>query len=407
MGLYIHIPFCVSKCGYCDFLSFEGKGTDLQEQYVNALLNEIKATSYAPCRGGNLPPVSFAQDTPIDTIYIGGGTPTALPSHLLCKILSEAQAFNLAKDPEITVEMNPCTTPHSILPELKAHGVNRLSIGLQAFQDNLLKTISRAHTAEDFINTFHSARAAGINNINVDLMFGLPGQTQAHWQESLSQLIALSPEHVSAYSLTPAEDTPLWDALEKGSTHLPSESADREMYHEAISTLSAAGYQHYELSNFAKPGHESRHNVSCWLRKPYLGLGLGAHSFDTAARWHNTMDMKKYLCMPDNISEIREDYQPILVKDAMAETMFLGLRLTDGVNPQDFFNQYGKQLTDCYGPELEMLISKGLLAYKPNIATPPIVGAVTCRPQPGTQCSNIALTPLGLDLANQVFEAFL
>jgi len=370
MGLYIHIPFCVSKCGYCDFLSFEGKDDSLQRRYVEALIAEIQAANN--------------RTTEIDTVYIGGGTPTALPTHLLCEILHEVKHFNLTKDAEITVEMNPCTAPHSVLPDLKTCGVNRLSIGLQAWQDDLLATIGRAHTTQDFVSTMEAARAAGFDNINVDLMFGLPGQTQRHWQESIAQVAAFAPEHISAYSLTPAEDTLLWDALEAGKIQLPDESADRKMYHQAISLLAAAGYEHYELSNFAKPGRRSRHNVNCWLRKPYLGLGLGAHSFDGAARWNNTEDMGQYLSSP--LLNIIENHQQLSIQDTMSETMFLGLRLTKGISLQDFHNRFGKPLTDYYGPKLEMLTAKGLLAYKDGC---------------------IALTPLGLDLANQVFEAFL
>ena len=383
MGIYIHIPFCASKCDYCDFLSFDGTENDLQEQYVQALLKEIRAVCIKP---------------EVDTVYIGGGTPTALPSPLLCKILQEVQNFNLANNAEITIEMNPCTNVDSLLPELKAHGVNRLSIGLQAWQDDLLGRIKRHHTAGDFIKTIQSARSAGINNINVDLMFGLPGQTFDHWLECLAQVISHSPEHISAYSLTPAENTPLWDALETGDVCLPREEEDRAMYHEAIRLLAAAGYEHYELSNFAKPGHKSRHNVNCWLRRPYFGFGLGAHSFDGAARWNNTSNMEQYLdlCLAvsnknENFSKKRIEglainYELLTTQEAMAETMFLGLRMTKGISPQDFQANSGKSLIECYGSVLESFISKGLLEYKDE---------------------NIALTPLGLDLANQVFESFL
>ena len=383
IGMYIHIPFCASKCAYCDFLSFEGAGEGLQKQYVRALIEEMK---------------DF-RNTPIDTVYIGGATPTALPSPLLCEILQEVHSFNLAKDAEITVEMNPCTGSYSLLKEIKSYGVNRLSIGLQAWQDELLAKINRTHTANDFTRTIQAANAAGISNINVDLMFALPSQTLDHWRESIAQVIACSPQHISTYSLTPAENTPLWSALEAGKLHLPDEATDRAMYHEAISLLSAAGYDHYEISNFAKPGYESRHNIDCWRRKPYIGSGLGAHSFDGITRWSNTSDMTQYLEYWNAFIGVSErasvgaassrpltHYEEISPQDAMAEAMFLGLRMTKGVNPKDFHAQFGRTLQECYGPTIESLISKGLLAYKGE---------------------NIALTPLGLDLANQVFEAFL
>ena len=368
MGMYIHIPFCASKCSYCDFLSFEGAGQDLQKRYVGALLTEIKAAHI---------------ESKIDTVYFGGGTPTLLPSPLICAILQEVQSLNLAKDTEITVEMNPCTNAKNLLTDLKAHGVNRLSIGLQAWQDDLLASIKRAHTARDFADIIQAARSAGINNTNVDLMFGLPNQTINQWRETITHVVSLAPSHISMYSLTPAENTPLWDALEAGDICLPDETLDRAMYHEAISLLKSTGYEHYEISNFAKPGHESRHNVDCWQRKPYLGFGLGAHSFDGAARWSNTWDIARYL---DSPASAKEDFQTLTIQDAMAEMMFLGLRMTNGVNPSMFKDAFGKTLAECYGPILETLISNGLLEYKTE---------------------NIALTPLGLDLANQVFGAFL
>ena len=380
MGLYIHIPFCASKCAYCDFLSFEGMGEGVQSRYVDSLILEMQAAM-------------DVLDAVVDTVYIGGGTPTTLPSPLLCEILREVQRFNLAPDAEITLEMNPCTNPAAMLSDYKNHGVNRLSIGLQAWQDHMLAGLKRIHTADDFSQTMQTARAADIDNINVDLMFALPGQTMDDWRESIAQVIAHGPEHVSAYSLTPAAGTPLWDGLEAGRIHLPDEAVDRAMYHEAIKMLAAAGYGHYELSNFALPGRESRHNIDCWRRKPYRGFGLGAHSFDGLARWRNTLEMGRYLsCSPSlrakrsNPDCYRDDVEILSQRDAMAETMILGLRMTDGVNPQDFYHAFGVSLRDCYGAELETLVSKGLLI---NTA------------------ERVALTPLGLDLANQVFAAFL
>jgi len=420
MGLYIHIPFCVSKCDYCDFLSFGDDcevhflGTDsnvsdegrsfgagctandeinLKKQYVEALLAEMryvreKFVQHGASRGAELPC--------INTVYIGGGTPTALPTPLLCEILQEARRFNLSNDTEITVEMNPLTNANAQLQDLQGHGVNRLSIGLQAWQGHLLAAIGRINTDEcgiyhtAFTDTIQAAIVAGIDNINVDLMFGLPGQTHEHWKETLSQVIAHKPRHISAYSLTPAENTPLWDKLDADSLRLPDEATDREFYHYAIKQLAVAGYRHYELSNFAKPGKESRHNMDCWTRKPYLGFGLGAHSFSGDARWGNPTDLGHYMAAWRNLFPKRQkvecDYQQLSTKDAMAETMLLGLRLTDGVSLQEFYSKYGNHINDIYGSQLESLLSRGLLAYRGEY---------------------IALTPLGLDLANQVFEAFL
>jgi len=372
-GVYIHIPFCASKCAYCDFLSFEtevrrgGKWPHvIQEQYVQALLAEIRQHDFL--------------DAIIDTVYIGGGTPTTLPSPLLCEVLRQIQGLNLATDAEITLEMNPCTDV--ALSEYKAHGVNRLSIGLQAWQWDLLEKIKRSHTAESFPQIINDARVARFDNINIDLMFALPGQTMRNWRESISQVIELNPEHISTYSLTPAEGTPLWDWIEAGEITLPDEALDRAMYHEAISMLTAAGYKHYEISNFAKPGRESRHNVGCWRRKHYKGFGLGAHSFDGVCRWRNTRNMEWYI----NGYGLRKDIDVLTEGDAMAETMFLGLRMAIGVSKQEFYDAFGTTIAYIYGPKINKLIGKGLIVDTGD---------------------RIALTPRGLDFANQVFEVFL
>ncbi|MCL1788678.1 MAG: radical SAM protein, partial [Defluviitaleaceae bacterium] len=254
------------------------------------------------------------------------------------------------------------------------HPVNRLSLGLQTTHPHLLKAIHRTHTMDDFLQNYHAACTAGFTNINIDLMFALPGQTLDDWGSTLETIIALAPRHISAYSLTPAENTPLWDALDAGKTHLPAEEADRAMYHLAVKLLTEAGYTHYELSNFAKPGFESRHNVNCWRRVPYHAFGLGAHSFDGGKRWHNTQDMAAYLAG----DHAPQDVETLTAADADAETMILGLRLLQGVQEKDV-------PVACESAVLTQ-IKKGLLARENGF---------------------VRLTALGLDLANQVFEAFL
>ncbi|MCL2285450.1 MAG: radical SAM family heme chaperone HemW [Firmicutes bacterium] len=360
-GIYIHIPFCLQKCDYCDFLSFEGE-CGLMEKYTSALLHEME---------------QYKLTGVIDTVYIGGGTPTALPSHLLCKILPpdiRGWAGHIMPGAEITVEANPGTLTPSYLANLKAHGATRLSIGLQTTKPRLLKAINRIHTMGDFLENYHAARSAGFNNINVDLMFALPGQTVQDWQDTLEEIIALSPQHISAYSLTPAENTPLWDALESGTVVLPGEETDRAMYHMARKLLTEAGYTHYELSNFAKPGFESRHNVNCWRRVPYRAFGLGGHSFDGEKRWHNTEDMTEYLA--GNFPP--KDVEVLTTADKQAETMILGLRLMQGVCEKNIPHIYTNTVTE--------LKNKGLLTRKNGY---------------------VKLTPHGMDLANRVFEAFL
>jgi len=303
-----------------------------------------------------------------NTVYIGGGTPTALPSHLLCKILQ-----NLPAAREITVEANPGTLTPAYLAALKSHGVTRLSMGLQTTHPHLLKAINRLHTMDDFLQNYHAAISAGFDNINVDLMFALPGQTLDEWQQTLEEIITLAPQHISLYSLTPAENTPLWAQLESDEIILPSEETDRAMYHMAIRLLQAAGYIHYELSNFAKPGYESHHNMDCWRRVPYRGYGLGAHSFDGYKRWNNTENMQEYLAgnfAPQNISELTE-------ADIQSEVMFLGLRIMKGIAEQD--------VPHIFAGAVEAQIAKGLLERESDY---------------------VRLTPKGTDLANQVFEKF-
>jgi oxygen-independent coproporphyrinogen-3 oxidase len=403
-GIYIHIPFCATKCAYCDFLSFAVNSdncdgaTAHMEAYVDALLREME---------------KYTSPGKIDTVYFGGGTPTALPPHLLCKILTAVGRFPLTADVEITIEANPGTltpeylqalkngrcvsqamyqqftpatcqlcvpTPpvgaHSVRPHLLplASSPNRLSLGLQTTQPHLLTAINRTHTMGDFLQNYHAARQAGFTNINIDLMFALPGQTLDDWADTLDTIIALAPQHISAYSLTPAENTPLWDALDSGQICLPSEETDRAMYHLAIKRLTEAGYTHYELSNFAKPGFESRHNVNCWRRVPYRAFGLGAHSFDGARRWHNAQDMAAYLA--GDVAP--QDVEVLTPADVDAETMILGLRLLQGVPEKDVPARYENTVA--------AQIKKGLLTHENGC---------------------VRLTSLGLDLANQVFEAFL
>ena len=413
-GIYIHIPFCVQKCNYCDFLSLPlmdnsgfvypslrvKRSNPEKVQTLDCFGENALAITEGLCRLYTTALLREIEDakisTPISTIYIGGGTPTALPSHLLCKILDAVvrhceEGFSPMKQstpctapgllrsarndgPEVTVEANPGTLSREYLTALKAHGVNRLSMGLQTTKPHLLRAINRLHTMEQFLENYHTARELGFENINIDLMFALPGQTMQDWRDTLREVIALSPQHISAYSLTPAEGTPLWDALETGNVTLPGDETDRAMYHTARELLGDAGYTHYELSNFAKPGFESRHNVDCWRRVPYMAFGLGAHSFDGKTRRRNTEDMAEYLAgnhAPIEIEHLSE-------ADHLSETMILGLRLTAGIPEEN--------IPQIFVPQVAELTAKGLLAR---------------------QNGHVCLTPKGMDLANQVFEMFM
>jgi len=380
-GIYIHTPFCASKCHYCDFLSFATDSDEsLKEDYFNAICKEIELAKYE---------FHYLTNLSIDTIYFGGGTPTILPPSRINAILyTIKQNFKVLTNAEITVETNPNITIKSIMG-LKIGRVNRLSFGLQSTNNEKLASLNRTHTMEDFLKTFRTARELHFNNINIDLMFALPNQDINQWCDTLETVINLSPEHISAYSLTPAEGTPLFEDIKNGLVTLPDDSIDRDMYHLACEMLQEAGYNHYELSNFAKPNFESKHNVNCWKRKPYLGFGLGAHSFINNKRWNNTTDLQCYFAVLLNIHKshllrcTRRELQKLSPDDAMAETMILGLRLTQGVCIDEFKETFGITPAEKYN--LTPLVKDELLTIDSKY---------------------IRLTRLGMDLANQVFITF-
>lgn len=399
IGVYIHIPFCQSKCDYCDFLSFSNKQEEQWNKYIDTLIGlELQ----------------FGHSPPIDTIYIGGGTPTVLPTFLLQKLL-KALPITLP-NAEITCEANPGTLSKEKIAALSDGGVNRISLGLQAWQSHLLQNIGRTtdypglrtvhstptcqetdHYQKIFLENFKILRDYGFNNINVDIMFALPGQTLADWEETLKKVADLQPEHISAYGLTFEEETPLTLRLKKGCSGYDEEAyeellksfeeIDRQMYHLCKSFLQERGYIQYEISNFCKPGYESRHNIKYWTRKHYVGCGLGAHSFE-GNRWSNTTNFQQYLDADhlENIQIYDTNYADTSKSDAMAEFMFLGLRMTKGVSENIFLENFGQSIFETYGPWITKMIDDGLL-QKHN--------------------SHIFLTDLGMDLANVVMAGFL
>jgi len=395
-GLYVHIPFCASKCDYCDFLSFVGDNRNWAN-YQTTLLYEIQNCHIvAPSDNfGTFVKINKINNldriNKIDTIYIGGGTPTVWPTLYLLQILQALNAsFLIEPGAEITCEANPGTLTSEELFSLQEAGINRLSLGLQAWQSHLLTALGRETTRDAFVENFCQARMAGFKNISVDVMFALPGQTLEDWKETLHEVVALNPEHISAYALTLEENTPLWKrfAFDDGNNEEELEKIDREMYAYCKTFLQACGYHQYEISNFCKPGFESRHNTGYWKRKPYLSFGLGAHSFFNGQRWNNTSDMETYLEMPatGNMKKIRQNIEEITVYDAMAETMFLGLRLTKGVSIEEFATQFGVTLMEVYGVWITQMFAEGLLHEKNG---------------------HIQLTDLGMDLANRAMAGFL
>ena len=371
IGLYIHIPFCKKKCSYCDFVSFSDKDS-LIEKYKEAVIKEIKNKDISKYK--------------INTIYIGGGTPSILESRDISDIINEVKEYIL-NNAEITIEINPGTADEEKLKKYKEIGVNRLSIGLQSTDNKILKEIGRIHTFEEFLNIYNLARKVGFNNINVDLMLGLPSQTIEILEESVRKIIKLNPEHISIYSLILEENTRMWDMVNKGILKLPSEDIEREMYWKVKNMLESDGYIHYEISNFAKKGYESRHNSDCWEQKEYIGVGLAAHSYLNKIRFSNTSNLEEYINNINNgdfnknitINETQTD------EDTKKEYMLLGLRKIDGVSISKYKNKFGENPVFKYRQELEKLVKENLLEIDGD---------------------NIKLTNKGLDLANLVWEEF-
>ncbi|MCD8037095.1 MAG: radical SAM family heme chaperone HemW, partial [Clostridiales bacterium] len=345
ISLYIHIPFCVRKCLYCDFPSF-ALPENCYEDYVRTLCREIEEYS------------SDFKGMKVKTIFFGGGTPSVLPPKLLGRIIDTVMSkFDVADDAEISIETNPGTLDMKKLTEMKSMYFNRLSMGLQAWQDRLLKKIGRIHTADVFETNYLQARDAGFKNINVDLMFALPTQTLDDWQETLEKIIKLNPEHISAYSLIIEEGTPFYDMYEKGIIKEMDENLDREMYYLANEMLADKGYRRYEISNFSKHGFESRHNIVYWRTEEYRGFGMGAHSYVNGERFRNTYDFKKY----SSFEGLSEDREVLTEDEKQEEFMFMGLRMTDGISENTFKERFSKSIYDVYGKEIRELTMEKLL----------------------------------------------
>lgn len=365
IGLYIHIPFCAHKCDYCDFVSFANNESKIDE-YINKLKYEINQENLAQYK--------------IKTIYIGGGTPSYIESKYIEEILN---IIDKKDAEEITIEVNPGTVTKEKLEDYYNAGINRLSIGLQSTDNNMLKQISRIHTFEQFLETYTLAREVGFKNINVDLMIGLPNQQNKDIRESLEKIIELEPEHISVYSLILEEGTVLENKVSKGILNLPDEKIERKMYWNVKNTLEKAGYEHYEISNFAKPSFKSKHNSSCWEQEEYIGVGLAAHSYINKTRYSNTENLNKYL---SDIKKHRIIHEIQNIDDEQKEYMLLNLRKIEGVNIQKFKNKFVENPIYLYRVELDRLVKNKLVEIDVNY---------------------IKLTKKGIDLANLVWEEFI
>ena len=384
IGLYIHIPFCKQKCSYCDFCSYAEK-QDLISKYIKCLLQEIKEVG-----SNNRDDFENGKDDlfSVKTIYIGGGTPSLIESKYIVQIMEEIKSnFELDENAEITIEVNPGTVTLEKLEDYNKAGINRLSIGLQSTHEHLLKEIGRIHTYLDFLDTFRFAREAGFENINVDLMIGLPNQTLAEVQDSIEEIVSMEPEHISVYSLILEEGTPLFKKVEEG-LELPDEELERKMYWTVKKILEANGYNHYEISNFAKQGYESKHNLDCWNQKEYIGFGVAAHSYTNGIRYSNIENLEQYIknYEEDKTEENLVFHEKQDMEAMQKEYMLLGLRKIAGVSIQEFKIKFVANPVFLYHDKLEKLVNEDLVEID------------------GDQ---IKLTNKGLDLANIVWEEFI
>lgn len=378
LGIYIHIPFCIRKCAYCDFLSFASE-ENTRKGYIQSLIAEIRQWE-------------DVERWHITSIFIGGGTPSVLKKEETAGILEAVyNKFQVDDDAEITTEANPGTLTKDKLYAYREQGINRLSLGLQSVHDQELKLLGRIHTYEDFLKGFHMAREAGFSNINVDLMSALPGQTVDSWRESLTQILRLKAEHVSAYSLIIEEGTLFYEKyaedarlrdLGEDCRILPTEEDERSMYYETRRLTGEYGLEQYEISNYAKPGYECRHNQAYWLRQDYLGFGLGASSLIDNVRFRNTADLKQY---SQGIFE-KEEREVLSVQEQMEETMFLGLRMKDGVSMEAFEKVFHTPFSAVYGKTVLDLKNEGLVQ---------------------TEDERLFLTEKGFDLSNYTLAQFL
>jgi oxygen-independent coproporphyrinogen III oxidase len=362
-GLYVHVPFCVSKCAYCDFASYAGREADIP-RYVDAVVQEITR------RGEE------AGHPKADTVFLGGGTPSLLDGSQVTRILEALrEAFLIQDGAEITCECNPGTLAAPFADALHKAGVNRLSIGAQAAQTRLLRLIGRIHDWDEVVASVEVAQQAGFDNINLDLMFGLPSQTAADFRETLEAAIALCPTHVSCYGLIVEEETPICRDIAAGKLALPDEDVEREMYELARRMLAEHGFEQYEISNFAREGYACRHNLGCWTRAPYLGFGSAAHSFFGECRTMNPSKLDAYLAGEEPRTG------PISKEEARFESLMLGLRMTRGVKDEDFSGMHGMSIREAFGEKLDKPIAAGLLEW---------------------QDGALRLTRLGMDLQNSV-----
>ena len=373
IGIYVHIPFCVRKCFYCDFISFANK-KEIIKNYIEALKKEIAYVGVS------------AKNSTITTIYIGGGTPSFIDSKYIVEIIDTIKSnFQVSEDAEITIEINPGTVTKGKIEDYIKCGVNRVSIGLQSTDNKLLKQIGRIHTYEQFLNTYEMVRSVGFKNVNVDLMLALPNQSLEILEDSLKKVIAIKPEHISVYSLILEEGTKLYNLIEGGELKLPDEDIERKMYWKVKNILEQNGYNHYEISNFSKRGFEAKHNLNCWEQKEYIGMGTAAHSYYNKTRYSNTDNLEEYIEKINQSENTKTIHEIQKETDEQKEYMLLGLRKIKGVSISKFKEKFIQNPIYIFRRELNKLVKEELIEV---------------------DIDSIKLTNKGLDFANIVWEEF-
>ena len=373
LELYIHIPFCIRKCNYCDFLSFPETESGIA-QYCHALKEEIKRTG------------DQAEGIGVRSVFIGGGTPSILEAEQITEIMTCIRNnFSIEKNAEITIESNPGTLNAEKLNCYHELGINRLSIGLQSTDDDCLRRLGRIHTFQEFEKNYEQARKSGFQNINIDLMSGLPGQSLRGYEDTLNRVTELKPEHISSYSLIIEEGTPFYKS-DSVLQQLPDEDTERKMYERTKEILEQQGYERYEISNYARQGRECIHNLGYWEQVPYLGMGLGASSFYNGARFSNERNFRKYLSTPYLPFEHREDYVQVSREEQMEDTMIFGLRKMKGISVSEFEREFGTPIWEMYGSVIERYSNLGLLIQEGDV---------------------LRLTDAGIDVSNRIFEDFI
>ena len=378
LELYIHIPFCAKKCSYCDFLSFCANA-QVQQRYINHLIGEIEATS------------SICVPYEVRSVFIGGGTPSVLePQYITAIMEAVRKRYYLSKEAEITIEVNPASTLRHKFAAYRRAGINRLSIGLQSADNSELKLLGRLHTYEEFLKAYQGARMEGFQNINIDLINGIPMQTMKTWRKTLRSVLMLKPEHVSVYNLIVEPGTPFADMQKAGLLMLPEEEEMAEIDAFTGEYLAKTGYERYEISNYARPGYVCRHNLGYWTEVPYLGFGLGAASYFEGLRWSNTREMAEYLSadfrVRSGFEAVRKEIHELSKEEAMEEFMFLGLRMVQGVSETDFLMHFQQKIENVYGAQLQKYLEISLMEHTEG---------------------HYRLTPRGMDVSNIIMSDFL